>query len=173
MASDAIRHDTCCFCSEMARGQLPENFASASGLHNRGIAESRHFMAIPSISPIAPGHVLIIPKSHLTSLAQTPPSHRDEFVSFVEMLGERIKCQWGPTAFFEHGVGECRTGGCGVDHAHLHILPMDQGDFSNVLGRILDDHALSPSRNLLDTLSELSSSRSYLVIGHSLEELRH
>jgi hypothetical protein len=33
---------------------------------------------------------------------------------------------YGPVAAFEHGpAGEQRTVGCGVDHAHLHLVPVD------------------------------------------------
>jgi len=40
------------------------------------------------------------------------------------MIVQKIECQFGTTICWEHGIGFGRSGGCGVTHAHMHVLPL-------------------------------------------------
>lgn len=35
--------------------------------------------------------------------------------------------------FFEHGIRNSRSGGCGIDHAHMHALPVTANGVLNIL----------------------------------------
>jgi diadenosine tetraphosphate (Ap4A) HIT family hydrolase len=114
----------CCFCNELICGIMPKEFIMQSGQNCRFIMLDPDFTAMPSISPLAIGHVLIIPKSHVTSLAQLSPDLIKKFVQFKKAVVGKIEAKFGTTLCWEHGVGLGRTGGCGVTHAHMHVLPL-------------------------------------------------
>jgi len=57
----------CCFCNEFDSGIMPELFVIKSGLRTRIVTQDSDFVAIPSISPIALGHMLLVPRAHVTA----------------------------------------------------------------------------------------------------------
>jgi diadenosine tetraphosphate (Ap4A) HIT family hydrolase len=95
-----------------------------TGLRNRIVAETRRLVAFPSVTPVAPGHLLIAPREHVTSLAQLDIAAIRELIGLVEQLSTTLRRVWHPPTVFEHGVGRGKAGGCGIAHAHLHLLPM-------------------------------------------------
>jgi diadenosine tetraphosphate (Ap4A) HIT family hydrolase len=73
------------------------------------------------------GHLLIVPKTHYSSLAEFPDSENLAFVvqTTARILQEMFPDHWLFT--FEHGPGaideqRVKCGGCHVDHAHGHIV---------------------------------------------------
>lgn len=92
---------------------------------NIPIAESRHFVVLPSLGSLVEGWLLIFPKQHMTNLGLCDQVQLTELLE----LRERVKSMLGetfgiPIVEFEHG-GACATSqvACGVSHAHLHLLP--------------------------------------------------
>jgi hypothetical protein len=69
--------------------------------------------------------MLIVPKDHYISIGALPESLFDEMNAFRRVLQSNLADCYGPFAVFEHGPSqERRTVGCGVDHAHLHLVPV-------------------------------------------------
>ncbi len=122
--------EDCCLCSQIAGN--PENDLIGRLLpqlpYERRVAmETESFVVIPSLGPIASGHVLVCPKSHVKSLACVPPGLDDEFQQLKGRLTHILEDLYeAPVHCFEHG--SARLNGrvlCTVDHAHLHLLPAD------------------------------------------------
>jgi diadenosine tetraphosphate (Ap4A) HIT family hydrolase len=100
----------------------------ALGLGHSGVddvlEESDNYVAVASIGSLAPGWILIVPKSHRLSLAETFAS--DELQRFQVEVAVKIARVFGgaPVRMFEHGANsEGSMVGCGVNHAHLHLVP--------------------------------------------------
>jgi ATP adenylyltransferase len=82
--------------------------------------------AVPSLGAYVEGWTLVVPDEHVQAIADLSPGSRAAFDEAVDFLRQRITDTYGPVISFEHGsVGSGRTAGCGVDHAHLHIVPHD------------------------------------------------
>jgi histidine triad (HIT) family protein len=101
-------HDDCIFCL-IATGQIPADV----------VGEEERVMAIRDLNPVAPQHILLIPKSHVASLADLDdPTVVADLASLARQLAT------GPD--FEGGwrlvsnVGP--DGGQTVPHLHLHLL---------------------------------------------------
>ena len=92
---------------------------------NREIVGSPSFTVIPSLGALVPGWLLIVPRRPITSLKLLNNSERAELLGLVKMLTFRLS-EFGSTTYcFEHGSTLAGSVvGCGVDQAHLHIVPL-------------------------------------------------
>lgn len=86
--------------------------------------ESQHFRVVPSLGSLIKGWVLITPKEeYLNFSLLNEPKYAE-----LELLINEIKAFqnsiYGDTVIFEHGpTHKCSKTGCGVDYAHLHLVP--------------------------------------------------
>jgi ATP adenylyltransferase len=88
--------------------------------------ESRNFRVLPSLGALVEGWVLVVPKGHFLSMATVPISLLPEMDDLKSAVATRLCRIYGAISAFEHGPGKNqRKVGCGVDHAHLHMLPVD------------------------------------------------
>lgn len=110
---------TCCFCEEFTRG-LRHPAVSA----DRIVLSSRSTNCIPSLGALVPGHMLMVPHRHATSISAMGDSEFEDFLMVRRQLISRLRATYGPVFQFEHGTGGSTHGGCGIDHAHLHVLPL-------------------------------------------------
>ncbi|MFZ4547347.1 MAG: HIT family protein [Bacteroidales bacterium] len=90
-------------------------------------ASTQNFIAIYNIAPILPGHSLIIPKLHFTSLLDLPDSEIAEMMVFAKKITSVLK-----TIFFCDGfdwtIQDGVSAGQTVPHLHLHIIPRKPHD---------------------------------------------
>ncbi|WP_161622710.1 HIT family protein [Cesiribacter andamanensis] len=91
------------------------------------ILESRQFAAIYNLSPILPGHSLIIPKWHVESLFALTDQQLAEFMQLgrdmARLLGEVFR-----TDAFDWAIQEKEAAGQSVPHLHMHVVPRRIGD---------------------------------------------
>lgn len=100
----------CLFC-KIGRGELGTEF----------LLETDSLVAFRDINPVAPTHILVIPKKHIPSLAQLEPEDSTlmgELVLAVQKLAE----QEGLNEGFRMVVNTGTHGGQTVQHLHFHLL---------------------------------------------------
>lgn len=114
----------CCFCDEFV----------LRGSRQRVLDENLHALAFPSLGALATGHILVAPKQHWNSTAMLPGPMLTTVASLADKVRSRLESQHGRCIEFEHGVGSDEDGGCGVTHAHLHIMPFAHSDVDLGLG---------------------------------------
>jgi len=78
--------------------------------------ESKNFFIKVGVGILAPGHVMIIPKQHITCFGALPRQLIEEFMLIKKK--DTIKSNFSEPIIFEHGVY-----GQTVNHAHLHFIP--------------------------------------------------
>ena len=105
---------------------LCESISSPStDVWNRALLESEHFVVIPSLGALVEGWLLIVPKDHFLSTAALPGFLLQEFCTLKQYVCGIVGRHYGPVHLFEHGPADvCHETGCGVDHAHAHIVPL-------------------------------------------------
>jgi diadenosine tetraphosphate (Ap4A) HIT family hydrolase len=107
----------CRYCSSLS--------ADADRLDWAVVAEDELFVAIPSLGSLLPGWLLVVPKHHTLNLASLPPSERIALDAFVARLIPEWAAEFGRLSAFEHGpVLPGSAAGCSIDHAHLHLVPV-------------------------------------------------
>lgn len=86
--------------------------------------ESDNFVVIPSLGALVEGWLLIVPKAHFISFRNLSAALLDEFEELKRHVVQVQQNLYGAICGFEHGPAACnRTVGCGVDHAHFHLVP--------------------------------------------------
>lgn len=128
----------CVFCDSRHEtfGNTPEFKRITEGkIPNRKLFETENFVVFPTVGQIVEGYLLIMPKSHTTSIANMNKQLFDELEYVYSQTSNILESNYSKPIFFEHGV--CRTAydnynGCCVDHAHIHAVPA-QVNVSNEL----------------------------------------
>jgi bis(5'-adenosyl)-triphosphatase len=90
-------------------------------------AERGEFLAIYNIAPILPGHSLIIPRWHVSSLLDLSDAEIAEMVRFSRDVVRNLMIIFGATGF-NWTVQEGEESGQTVPHLHLHLIPRSSGD---------------------------------------------
>jgi histidine triad (HIT) family protein len=109
--------DTCIFCG-IASGRLP-----ASIVH-----EDTDWMAVMDIHPIRKGHVLLIPRRHVSRLSELAEHEQQQL--FV--LADRILKAQEAAGYADGGGNLLLNDGVAanqhIPHLHLHCIPRRRGD---------------------------------------------
>jgi len=111
----------CPFCQELQSRRLPE-FCDA-GIDSRVLHETDRFVVMADISPLVPGHVMIVPKAHILCFGSVEVTARDEFAGIVDTARTVLREHFGPSVVLEHGTSSLEPVADHVTHAHLHIVP--------------------------------------------------
>jgi diadenosine tetraphosphate (Ap4A) HIT family hydrolase len=111
----------CPFCRELQGGELPD-FCDAN-IDSRILHETDRFVVIPDISPLIPGHVMIVPKAHILCFGAVDDTARDEFSCIVNATRTILREYYGPSVLLEHGTSSLDPVADHVTHAHLHVVP--------------------------------------------------
>ncbi len=86
-------------------------------------AENDKFYAFLDINPVAKGHTLVVPKHEVDYLFDLSDSELSEMIVFAKQVAHAIKA-----AFPCRKVGMAVLG-LEVNHAHIHLIPLQsEGD---------------------------------------------
>ena len=107
---------SCVFC-KIITGEIP-----SSKLYEDDLVYS--FL---DVAPINPGHSLIIPKEHHTSMTTVPEKTLAKIMSLAPVIAQAIVREVDGDGFNLHlSNGQCA--GQVVPHVHLHIIPRSPTD---------------------------------------------
>jgi histidine triad (HIT) family protein len=83
--------------------------------------EDEHVLAFPDIHPQAPVHVLVIPKQHIPSLAQTTIADT-ALLGHLLAVATEIARKQGLANGYRLVINTGADGGQTVEHLHIHLL---------------------------------------------------
>jgi diadenosine tetraphosphate (Ap4A) HIT family hydrolase len=129
----------CPFC-EIIAGRLPSS----------DLYRDDRVAVFLDLRPITTGHLLVVPCSHASGLADLPEKTGEAMFATAQRMaaalrGSGVRCD-GINFFLADGA----AAGQEVAHVHLHVLPRFAGD-----GFTLSASFLSPDRSDLDATAEL------------------
>ena len=103
--------EDCLFC-KIIKGEIP----------SQKVYENEEILAFKDINPLAPVHILVIPKKHIGSLAELTKDDEILIGEIYSVINEIAKQE----GIFEKGfrvVVNCgEDGGQEVKHLHFHLL---------------------------------------------------
>ncbi|MFT9206403.1 HIT family protein [Acetobacter orientalis] len=114
----------CEFCAEF-QTDGPARFRSLykNVAAHRIVARSARFVAVPTIGQMFEGSFLILPIEHVETCAIQTEDARAEMLSLTDEMITHCSA-FGKPIVFEHGATSAEGGGCGIYHAHLHVVPI-------------------------------------------------
>jgi diadenosine tetraphosphate (Ap4A) HIT family hydrolase len=128
---------TCDFCKEI--DARPSTFSRRhTEIKSRLVATGTGFI-LPSLGPLVPGHALLLPREHVTSLARLNDSVAfGEITSRADEWAQKIASIGETPLMFEHGTpsDDNTHGGCGICHCHLHLVPLPHVEGAVVYSRL-------------------------------------
>ena len=108
---------------------------------NEPLFESANFVVFPSLGALVEGWLLIVPKQHFVSIGALPDSLINELQRVRNVLIPVLQECYGAVCVMEHGPSVANHDvGCGVDHAHLHLVPF-QSNLAVAVAPFLPDSA--------------------------------
>jgi histidine triad (HIT) family protein len=106
----------CIFC-KIARGEIP-----CAKLY-----EDDHVLSFLDIQPINPGHALVIPKRHYSTLFEIPDEELAACIGAAKKVAAAVHKAVG-AAGLNLLQNNFRAAGQLVEHAHFHIIPRQARD---------------------------------------------
>ncbi len=111
----------CIFC-QIVTGKIPSEI----------IYQDEEVIAFRDINPVAPVHLLIIPKKHIPSLAHLPEAESPLIGHMVNIANQLAKREAISESGYRLAMNCGEEGGQLVAHLHLHLLGGRK--LSNALG---------------------------------------
>ena len=112
----------CEYCEEFEKGIFNRG---GKELSNRIIFESPNFLVFPSLGQIVEGYLLIAPKTHYINIKSLPKELLSELDRVKKLVRDILLENYRVPIFFEHGpVSKIKRGGCCIEHAHIHAVPL-------------------------------------------------
>jgi histidine triad (HIT) family protein len=104
----------CVFCRIVA-GELPASVAY----------EDEDHVAFLDVRPLFEGHVLVVPRAHVETLADLPPERVAPFFALVQRLSVAVPAAMGAKGTF---VAMNNVVSQSVPHLHCHVVPRNPKD---------------------------------------------
>ena len=108
---------SCIFC-KIARGEIPASV----------VAETDTVLAMMDIQPVNPGHVLVIPKSHATDLAELDAKVGGDVFQLAMRVDDGVRKSGVRCEGVSFYLADGKIAGQEVFHVHLHVIPRFEGD---------------------------------------------
>jgi len=121
---------------------------------------------LPTKGSMVSGWLLLIPRTKAASIQQLPPSARLELMRVRSLVETDLQRFGNDHLFwFEHGPGVVGSPlGCGVDQAHLHVIPLPF-DLVGASARAEPAFTWSPV-NATDPWCEIKCEHDYLLVSN-------
>ncbi len=135
---------------------------------DRPVIESPSFIVIPSLGSLVPGWLLIIPRRASLCLRDLTAEEQIELDTIAGQATRLLQPFEGTVYHFEHGNSTPGgVMGCGVDQAHLHIVPLPF-DLIAAVKRVEDSEIKwRPSADVDTFLRTVPASGEYISIWNS------
>jgi histidine triad (HIT) family protein len=103
--------DACLFC-QIFRGELP----------SKEVYRDEDLVAIEDIRPVAPVHVLVIPREHIPSVRDSKPEHAGLLFRMTAVANQIAVQRKIDRSGFRLVVNTGPQAGQSVYHLHIHLL---------------------------------------------------
>lgn len=111
-----MTEDGCIFC-KIVRGEIP----------CAKLFETEDVLAFLDISPVNPGHALVIPKAHSSTVLDLPAASATALLTGMQRTARALMAATKADGF-NLNLNAYEAAGQVVMHAHWHIIPRFHGD---------------------------------------------
>jgi len=108
--------NNCIFC-KIIKGEISSH----------KVYEDRHTLAFLDIMPTNPGHTLVVPKKHFSSLEEVDEETLCQMIKTVKKVGKALKSGLEAEGYNVMENNDAVAGQI-IPHLHFHIIPRKKGD---------------------------------------------
>ncbi len=128
----------CLFC-KIAKKEIPASV----------VYEDDYALGVLDVNPRAPGHTMIIPKSHAENILDLNDLSVGPVFEAVKKMTDTLKKAFSPDGF-TIGINHGRVSGQSIDHLHIHIIPRWSSDGGGSVHGVVNN----PPKESLDEIKE-------------------
>lgn len=111
---------SCEFCAAFEVGAFPPT----SG--GRSIWPLGNYYVFPGLGQIVEGYLIIATKEHFRGIGEVSEELHSELEKVMATVRTALAQHYWSPLFFEHGpAGPSKRGGCCIEHAHIHAMPVE------------------------------------------------
>ncbi len=88
----------------------------------RIVYEDEHVMAFHDVNPVAPTHILVIPRQHITGPLHVDAANEDAIGHLVTVAAQIAQQEGIAEDGYRLVLNQGRNGGQSVFHLHMHLL---------------------------------------------------
>lgn len=141
----------CIFCDAINQDVNDENSLK--------IFDNKFCYAILNLYPYNSGHLMIVPKRHVSDLHQLDEKELSDMMATVKLSMKALDFVMKPQGY-NFGANLGKAAGAGIeDHIHFHLVPRWNGDtnFMPVLGetKIISQDLIQTKRNLIEAIKKI------------------
>lgn len=103
---------------------------------SKAVEQNGTVFAIPDKYPVTPGHLLILPKRHVSDIFVMSENERLDADALIRVLQARIRAEDTGVAGFNVGSNSGEAAGQTVWHAHIHLIPRRRNDVVDARGGV-------------------------------------
>jgi len=103
--------EDCIFC-KIVSGAIPST----------KVFENEHVLAFDDIHPVAPVHVVVIPKKHIPTLLDVKPENASIFDEVTYAVQEVARIKGIDKRGFKTVINTNKEGGQVIFHLHVHVV---------------------------------------------------
>lgn len=123
------------------------------------LKKTKDFWVVCDVHPISKGHILIIPKVHLSCIGEYPANIYNEFLGLYREFSRFVLTQYGSVSSFEHGkIGQT------VFHSHVHLIAF-RGDPLEIIPEGMDKLTKLKNLSELKTIYQKDGAYLFFSIG--------
>jgi diadenosine tetraphosphate (Ap4A) HIT family hydrolase len=140
--------------------------------YNQKLYETENFAVVPSLGSIVEGWLLIIPKNEIISYGYLQSTALyNELESLIDYVGGFVKKLYGDFVVFENGAcSQNKLVGCGVDYAHIHIVPTTRNLINIIEIEFGIYYDWKPIASLQETANYIQNNQPYLFYRNQQNE---
>lgn len=106
----------CPFCAS--------NLQASTAPHDQILWQNGLICVLPPLGSLTLGHLLVIARSHVVSMAQLGNPALRELDATLSNLRSTLRGKFGEYLMFEHGTSPLSPSGPCIAHAHIHLFPL-------------------------------------------------
>ena len=142
-------------------------------IKSRIVADYDDFVVMPTLGQLTFKSVLVLPKLHIEKMSSLPDKKIEKLNNIINIL-IRNNYKDEKTILFEHGATCQSGGGCGIYHAHIHLVPTTKNVTINEMLPINTNQEIYSSQsNFFETLKNLKYQSEYLILSDTFNQVRY
>ena len=136
-------------------------FCQISKIKTDILFESKHFFVKVGVGILAPGHVMVVSKKHITCFSEMQKQLNSEFTLMKNKVLDKMRSNFSEPIIYEHGAYSQS-----ISHAHIHFVPIKGNSYNleNIKEKLFKDLKSTPIKDESEIINIFKEEGSYFYL---------